>query len=69
MTWAVTWPIAPFTLRLQGGQDSEFGNYAIGGLEWQHPTRRLAVGLGLPVNLHNARGGFGGVLQFRMQFD
>jgi hypothetical protein len=66
---AVVWPIKQFTLRLEGGEDSEFGYYGIAGLQWVHPRRPLAVGVGLPMNLQNADGDVGLILQFRMSLD
>jgi hypothetical protein len=66
---AVVWPIDRFTLRLEGGEDSEFGYYGIAGVQWVHPRRPLAIGFGLPMNLRDAEGDVGLILQFRMNLD
>jgi hypothetical protein len=67
--WAVVWPIDHFSLRLEGGEDSEFGYYGIAGMQWTHPTRPLACGFGVPINLHNADGAVGVIFQFRMKLN
>ncbi|MGE3500094.1 MAG: hypothetical protein AB7N53_19710 [Candidatus Binatia bacterium] len=81
--WALTWPLPikrSFSLQLQGGEDNEFGSWAIGGIQWRHAELPLAVGIGIPVALggssdeprHGPRrssGGIGGLVQFRMLLD
>jgi len=67
VTWAVMLPVQRFTLRLQGGNDSEFGYFAIAGVEWRHRARPLAAGIGFPINLRNAAGDIGVVFQLRMK--
>lgn len=67
--WAVVWPVDQFSVRLEGGEDSEFGYYGIAGAQWTHPTRPLACGFGVPMNLHNADGAVGVIFQFRMKLD
>lgn len=69
ISWAFIWPLDPFTLRLEGGDRSEFGNYAIAGAHWHHRSRPLAAGLGVPMRLRNAEGEVGVVFQFRMTFE
>lgn len=66
---AVVWPVSRFTLRLEGGEDSELGYYGIAGVQWLHPRLPLAVGAGIPMNLRDAEGGVGVVVQFRMRLD
>ena len=66
---AVVVPIDRFTLRLEGGDDSEFGYYGIAGVQWIHPRLPLAVGIGIPMNLRDAKGDVGAILQFRMRLD
>jgi hypothetical protein len=66
---AVVWPVKGVTLRLEGGEDSEFGYYGIAGVQWMHPRRPLAIGIGLPMNLQNAEGDVGLIFQFRMNLD
>jgi len=66
---AVVWPIKRVTLRLEGGEDSEFGYYGIAGVQWVHPSRPLALGIGLPMNLRDADGDVGFVVQLRMSLD
>ncbi len=67
--WAVIWPVKSLTLRVEGGKDSEFGYLAIAGLHWRHPTRPIAIGVGLPAQMKKADGHFGGIIQFRMNLD
>jgi hypothetical protein len=66
---ALAWTL-PFAKQLAvnvaAGEDSEFGNWAIAGLQWRHPRRPLAIGLGMPVALSNADGDIGVVFQLRM---
>jgi hypothetical protein len=66
---AVVWPVERFTLRLEGGEDSEFGYYGIAGLQWIHPTLPIAIGAGIPMNLRDAEGDVGAIIQFRMRLD
>lgn len=65
--WALIWPMRRFTLRIEGGQDSEFGYFGIAGAQWVHPTRPMAFGFGIPMNLRNVRGDVGVIAQFRMK--
>lgn len=70
--WALTWPLHLLdrvALHLEGGEDSEFGTFAIADLQWRHPTRPLAIGLGLPVAFPGADGSVGVLCQFRMLLD
>jgi hypothetical protein len=66
---AVVWPVARFTLRLEGGEDSELGYYGIAGIQWLDPRRPLAIGIGLPLNLRDTARGAGVVVQLRMTLD
>lgn len=66
---AVVWPVERFTLRLEGGEDSEFGYYGIAGVQWIHPRLPLAAGIGVPMNLRDAEGEVGVILQLRMRLD
>ena len=66
---ALVWPIEHFTLRLEGGEDSEFGYYGIAGVQWVHPRKPLAIGIGVPMNLRDAAGGVGVIFQLRMNLD
>lgn len=69
---ALQWPMpfAPgFALHLGGGEDSEFGNWAIVGVQWRHAILPLVVGLGMPVALGNANGDIGVICQMRMLLD
>lgn len=65
LSWAFIWPVQRFTIRIEGGDDSEFGYFAIAGAQWNHSTRPLSAGIGLPMNLRNADGSIGVILQFR----
>jgi hypothetical protein len=65
--WALIWPVSRFSLRIEGGQDSEFGYFGIAGMQWVDPKRPIAFGFGVPMNLRNARGGVGIIAQFRMR--
>lgn len=70
--WALSWPLPMkrhLSLYLQGGEDNEFGNWAIAGLQWRHPRLPLAVGVGLPIALGNTGGGLGALVQIRMSLD
>ena len=66
---ALAWTL-PFAkqlaLNVAAGEDSEFGNWAIAGLQWRDPHRPLVIGLGMPVALSNADGDIGLVFQIRM---
>lgn len=63
---ALVWPVHRFTLRVEAGEDSEFGYFGIAGVQWVHPKLPLAAGLGIPMNLNNADGDVGLIFQFRM---
>lgn len=58
-------PVGRFTLRIEGGEDSEFGAYGIAGAQWRHATWPVAIGLGLPIHMRNADGIVGLLLQVR----
>jgi hypothetical protein len=62
---SLVWPVGRFSLRVEGGEDSEFGSYGIAGAQWAHPSRPFAVGLGFPLRLRNADGEFGVIVQLR----
>jgi len=66
--WAVVWPIDRFTLRIEGGKDSEFGYIAIAGLHWRHPDKPIAIGLGIPAHMKGTDGEFAAIAQLRIQF-
>jgi hypothetical protein len=66
---ALVWPIHQFTLRIEGGEDSEFGYFGIAGVQWVHPTLPLAAGIGIPMNLDNSDSDVGVIFQFRMALD
>ena len=64
---ALAWPITrELVLQLEGGEDSEFGNWAIGGVQWRHPSLPLVIGVGVPLALNNASGDVGVLCQLRM---
>jgi hypothetical protein len=65
LRWALVWPVSRFTLRFEGGEDSEFGSYGIAGAQWRDPERPLSVGVGFPMRLRNADGEFGIIVQLR----
>ncbi len=67
-SWALVWPAQQFTLRVEGGNHSEFGYFAIAAAQWSDPSRPLAFGIGIPMHLHNAKGGTGVLMQFRCKF-
>jgi hypothetical protein len=69
LSWAFIWPTDLFTLRLEGGDDSEFGSYAIAGAQWNHPRLPLAIGVGLPVRMKHADGVFGAIFQLRAKLN
>jgi hypothetical protein len=69
LSWAFIWPSDLFTLRLEGGDDSEFGSYAIAGAQWNHPRLPLAVGIGLPVRMKHADGLIGAIIQVRAKLN
>jgi hypothetical protein len=64
LSWAVL-PEEHIALHFGGGEDSEFGNWAIAGMQWHHPTQPLVIGCGLPIALSNANGPVGFVAQIR----
>ena len=66
---ALVWPIDRFTLRVEAGEDSEFGYFGIAGVQWVHPTKPLAAGIGIPMNLRDENGEIGVIFQFRMVLD
>lgn len=50
--WALSWSprSAPrLALHLEGGEHSEFGHAAIGGIQWRSADARYAIGLGVPL--------------------
>lgn len=52
--WALTWLLqgsGHVALHVEGGEDSEFGTWAIAGVQWRDPRRPLAVGVGVPVSM------------------
>src|SRR5262245_4381131 len=66
---SLKWPLPPipqFSLHLGGGEDSEFGNWAVVGVQWLHPRRALAIGVGMPIALQHADGAVGVICQLRM---
>jgi hypothetical protein len=67
LRWALVWPVSRFTLRFEGGEDSEFGSYGIAGAQWKDREKRIAIGLGFPMRLRNADGEFGVIMQLRMK--
>lgn len=69
LSWAFIWPVERFTLRLEGGDDSEFGSYAIAGAQWNHPRLPLAIGIGIPVRMKHADGLVGAILQVRAKLN
>lgn len=53
--WALSFSphAAPqLALHLEGGEHSEFGHAAIGGVQWRSRDRALAIGIGVPL-LHD----------------
>ena len=62
-------PLDAFYATEGGGEASEFGNWAIAGLQWRDPKRALVVGVGLPLALSNANGAFGLLCQIRMPLE
>jgi hypothetical protein len=67
---ALVWPIHGFTLRIEGGEDSEFGYFGIAGVQWVHPRLPLAAGVGIPMNLRSEEDGDVGVIfQLRMKLN
>lgn len=67
--FSVAYPIGSMSLRIEGGDDSEFGSLAVAGLSWVHSSQRFAAGFGLPMRLRNAHGDFGALFQIRMKLD
>lgn len=68
MSWALTWPVHRFTLRFEGGSRTDFGCFAIAGMQWQSATRPMAVGIGIPLKPRNANGPVGVLIQFRLKW-
>ena len=66
--WTLPWA-KQLALNLAAGEDSEFGNWAIAGVQWRDPKRPLAIGIGMPVALSNADGDIGVICQLRMLLD
>lgn len=66
---AFVWPVRAFSLRLEAGEDSDLGYFAVAGTQWTHPERPLAFGIGIPMNLRDAEGAVGLVAQFRMKLN
>ncbi len=64
--FSLVYPMKHLSLRLEGGDDSEFGSLAVAGLSWVHPSKRFAAGFGVPMRLKNSRGDSGAIFQFRM---
>lgn len=65
--FAVVYPLRDFSLRVEGGEDSEFGSIAVTGVSWVHPSKRFAAGFGLHGgDLDNVDSNFGAIFQFRM---
>lgn len=64
--FSVVYPMEQWSLRVEAGDDSEFGSRAVAGLTWVHPNQRYAVGFGLPMRIKHAEGDFGAIMQFRM---
>jgi hypothetical protein len=69
LSWAFVWPIDQFAVRLEGGDDSEFGSFAIAGTQWNHPRLPLALGLGIPVHMKHADGIVGLIFQVRAKLN
>ncbi len=69
LRWSIVYPVKNVTLRLEGGDDSEFGSLAVAGFHWVHPNQRFAAGVGLPMKLDNSDSNFGAIFQFRMNLD
>src|SRR5512143_3394115 len=70
--WALTWPlhfVDRIALHLEGGEDSEFGTFAVADLQWRHPRLPLVIGIGVPVGLAHAEGSLGMLCQMRMLLD
>jgi hypothetical protein len=66
---AFVWPVRNLSLRLEAGEDSELGYFAVAGTQWEHRKRPLALGFGIPMNLRDARGDVGLILQLRMKLN
>jgi len=67
--FSVVYPVQNLTVRLEAGDDSEFGSLAVLGLSWVHPNKKMAAGFGLPMKLDNSESDFGAIFQFRMNLD
>lgn len=67
--WALSWLVqgaGHVALHLEGGEDSEFGTWAIAGAQWRDPHRPLAIGIGVPVSMNGVDGDVGVLIQLRM---
>jgi hypothetical protein len=64
--FSVVYPLEHWSLRFEGGEDSEFGSLAVAGVTWVHPSKRYAAGFGLPMRMKHASGDFGAIFQFRV---
>lgn len=67
--WSVIYPVRNLTLRLEAGEDSEFGNVGIAGVQWVHPNQHIAAGIGMPVKMSNSDGAIGAIFQFRLKWN
>jgi hypothetical protein len=68
VNWAFSIPLRrQLTMRIEGGDQSEFGYYAIAGLQWRDPARPIAVGMGVPILMRDAEGSVGVIIQYRME--
>jgi len=70
--WSLMLPLmtaSRLALHLGGGENSEFGNWGIIGLQWQSQHRPIAIGVGVAVAPSNAHGLGGMVCQMRMRLD
>lgn len=68
LRFSVVYPMEHWSLRFEGGEDSEFGSLAVAGVTWVHPSKRYAAGFGLPMRMKHAAGDFGAIFQFRMNW-
>lgn len=66
-SWSIVLPLDNFRVGIQSGDDSVFGYYAIGGVQWTAPDDTFSAGLGIPVHLRNAEGDAGLLLMFRLK--
>jgi hypothetical protein len=70
--WALSWPlhgVPRVALHLAGGEDNEFGSWAVAGLQWRDRKRPLVVGIGLPLSMAEANGPLGVMCQIRLLLD